>query len=425
MTSQNDNSVVSSDSEVLLRCEHVSKVFCANLKRSLWYGLQDIARDVGLLPGTKRNDGLLYPDSRPLRPGEFWANKDISFELRRGECLGLIGRNGAGKTTLLKMLNGVIKPDTGKITQKGKMGALIALGTGFNPLLSGRENIIANAMVLGLSKREIDEAIDEIIDFSDLRDFIDAPVRNYSSGMQVRLGFSIATVINPDILILDEVLAVGDASFRHKCYHRINKLMKRSAVILVSHSMDYIGLLATSVGLLDRGKMTLYKDVYEGIAAYNEMVSKNEAVEETNGLRVTAHYPPVKAVDVVVPSAVNYGEKLEVAIRITTDEPIEDAIVSFVLLNRNEQNVLCFHTGNNSKRITLPSGKNEICIIVDHLWLHQGDYKWSLNICQHGSIDHLVWYIQVGKVSVNRSGAPIGDIPYLPDPERYSVRSFT
>ena len=168
----------------LVRVEGVSKIFCRSLKRSLHYGLMDSLSDI--LPVGKRK----YDESGEpiLRKEEFWAVKDISFELRRGECLGLIGRNGAGKTTLLKMLNGLIKPDKGRIEMRGRVGALIALGAGFNPILTGRENIYVNGSILGISQIEIEDKIDEIIDFSEIREFIDSPVQSYSSGMAVQPG---------------------------------------------------------------------------------------------------------------------------------------------------------------------------------------------------------------------------------------------
>src|SRR5688572_10642614 len=193
-----------SDNDILIKVGGVSKKFCRSLKKSLWYGVQDICADLNPFTGngvTKKTRASLLTDAREerfatvpnassgLRKDEFWAVNDVSFELRRGECLGLIGRNGAGKTTLLKMLNGLFKPDSGAITMRGRVGALIALGAGFNPILSGRENIYVNASVLGLTKRETDKQMDDIIEFADLREFIHAPVQSYSSGMRVRLGF--------------------------------------------------------------------------------------------------------------------------------------------------------------------------------------------------------------------------------------------
>jgi lipopolysaccharide transport system ATP-binding protein len=246
---------------VLIKAENVSKKFCRSLKKSLWYGLKDIT---GELVG--RNGSHHH-----LRPDEFWAVNEVSFQLRRGECLGLIGCNGAGKTTLLKMLNGLIKPDRGRIEMSGRVGALIALGAGFNPILTGRENIYVNGSVLGLSKREINARINEIIDFADIGDFIDTPVQSYSSGMQVRLGFAIATALEPDILLLDEVLAVGDAAFRAKCYNRISKLQQRAAVIFVTHSMEQMTRVCTKALCLNSGNMVHMGSIELAIQAYCQL----------------------------------------------------------------------------------------------------------------------------------------------------------
>ncbi len=266
--------------EVLVRVQGVSKKFCRSLKKSLWYGVCDIGAELnpfrrrvaevagsGLLVagnGSKQDSSELATSDSPLvtphglRPDEFYAVRDVSFELRRGECLGLIGHNGAGKTTLLKMLNGLIKPDSGKITMRGRVGALIALGAGFNPILTGRENIYINGSVLGLSKKEIDGKIDEIIDFAEIGEFIDSPVQNYSSGMSVRLGFSIASSLSPDVLILDEVLAVGDDQFRLKCLARIGRLLSSGvAGILVTHQMQNIERICTRCNVMAHAKIAL------------------------------------------------------------------------------------------------------------------------------------------------------------------------
>ncbi len=217
--------------DTLVKVEGVSKKFCRSLKKSLWYGMQDLGREI---------TGQRHGGDGDLRPDEFWAVKDVSFELKRGECLGLVGHNGAGKTTLLKMLNGLVKPDAGQIQMRGRIGAIIALGAGFNPILTGRENIYVNASILGLSTLEINKKIDEIIDFAEIEEYIDMPVQSYSSGMSVRLGFAIATTIKTDVLILDEVLAVGDENFQAKCFKKIGDLLTDSAVILVSHQAHHI-----------------------------------------------------------------------------------------------------------------------------------------------------------------------------------------
>lgn len=235
--------------EVLIRVDKVSKKFCKDLKTSLKYGLLDISRE---LTGKSSYE--------TLRPKEFWAVSDISFQLKRGDCLALIGHNGAGKSTLLKMLNGLIKPDKGRIEMRGRVAALIELGAGFNPVLTGKENIYNNASILGLKKREIDALLDEIIDFSEIGDFIDMPVRYYSSGMKVRLGFAVASHLKPDVLILDEVLAVGDAGFRIKSFNKIKEVIRNAAVIFVSHSMPTVSRICNLGLFMDHGKSNYFGD---------------------------------------------------------------------------------------------------------------------------------------------------------------------
>ena len=260
--------------ETLIKVENVSKKFCRDLKKSLWYGVKDIAGEL-----TGRGNSL-----DDLRPGEFWSVNDVSFELKRGECLGLIGPNGAGKSTLLKMLNGLIKPDKGRITMRGRVGALIELGAGFNPILTGRENIYVNGAVLGFTKEEIDRKLDSIIEFSELKDFIETPVQNYSSGMKVRLGFAIAAQMEPDVLIIDEVLAVGDIGFRAKCFNAMNEIAKNAAVIFVSHAMPQVARVATDILLLDHGTPVYEgKDVEKGIEKYYDLFESEEKIVSGSG----------------------------------------------------------------------------------------------------------------------------------------------
>jgi lipopolysaccharide transport system ATP-binding protein len=246
--------------DVLVQVEQVSKKFCRSLKKSLWYGMKDLGNELIGGNGAGRDE---------LRPEEFWAVNDVSFELKRGECLGLIGRNGAGKTTLLKMLNGLIKPDKGRIEMKGRVGALIALGAGFNPILTGRENVYVAGAILGLKVKEIDDKYNSIVTFSELEEFMDTPVQSYSSGMQVRLGFAVAAQMEPDILLLDEVLAVGDAQFQIKCINVIRTLQERGVgIILVSHNMVNI-LRYSNAGLyLENGKIKSLGSIAEVTSLY-------------------------------------------------------------------------------------------------------------------------------------------------------------
>jgi lipopolysaccharide transport system ATP-binding protein len=245
--------------EILVEVSGLSKKFSRSLKRSMLYGLQDV---MGSMIG-------LDADGSRLRKDEFWAVKDVNFTLRRGECLGLIGRNGAGKSTLLKMLNGLIRPDQGSIVMRGKVGALIELGAGFNPLLTGRENIYINGQLLGFTKAEIDHKMQAILDFAEINEFIDSPVQNYSSGMKVRLGFAVAAQMEPDVLIIDEVLAVGDLGFVLKCFNAIDSLLDKAAVIFVSHNMPQVSRICSGIIMLEKGRMIFHEnDISRGIDLY-------------------------------------------------------------------------------------------------------------------------------------------------------------
>ncbi|MEL6495208.1 MAG: ABC transporter ATP-binding protein [Cyanobacteria bacterium J06623_7] len=249
------------EEQVLISVEDVSKKFCRNLKYSLFYGLRDIASEV---VGRSRHSHI-------LRSREFWALQNVSFQLKRGEALGLIGANGAGKSTLLRIISGLIHPDTGSIKVRGRVAPLIALSAGFNPILTGRENIYANMSILGLTKSEIDAKFEAVVDFAELWEAIDAPVQTYSSGMSARLGFACAIHVEPEILLIDEVLSVGDIKFRMKCHQRLAKLRERgTAFILVSHNSHSIFNICSSAIYLQRGKLLAAGNTERVIAKYEE-----------------------------------------------------------------------------------------------------------------------------------------------------------
>jgi ABC-type polysaccharide/polyol phosphate transport system ATPase subunit len=198
-----------------------------------------------------------------------WALKNISIDVPEGESLGIIGHNGAGKSTLLKVVSGVIKPVEGSVQVKGQIAPLIELSAGFDPELTGRENIYLNASILGFSRKEIDNKFDRIIEFSELQEFVDSPLKNYSSGMISRLGFSIATEVDPDILIIDEVLAVGDVSFKRKSMERILEFRKKGITIFfVSHNMEEIMTICSKVLWLDHGSKKMAGEPEAVISAY-------------------------------------------------------------------------------------------------------------------------------------------------------------
>jgi ABC-type polysaccharide/polyol phosphate transport system ATPase subunit len=200
-----------------------------------------------------------------------WAIRDVSFALRAGEVAGFIGRNGSGKTTLLQTVAGVLQPDRGRLTRRGEVSCLLSLGAGFNATLTGRENVFLNGTILGVPQQKIEESIEEVIDFSDLGSFIDAPVRTYSSGMVSRLGFSIAMLADPDVVILDEVIRAGDAAFREKAGNFLDRFRgQHKTVLIASHSMDLIQKQCDRVFWLDRGQLRMEGDPREVSEAYLE-----------------------------------------------------------------------------------------------------------------------------------------------------------
>ncbi len=206
------------------------------------------------------------------RKEDFWALKDVGFDVHRAEALGIIGHNGAGKSTILKLLSRITTPTTGQIMINGRLSALIEVGSGFHPELTGRENVYLNGSILGMMRREITKKLDSIVEFAELRQFIDTPVKRYSSGMYVRLGFSIAAHLDPDILLLDEVLAVGDASFQRKCIQRITELKKNgTTIVFISHDLRAVQQLCDRVILLKKGQIEADGNPAETIALYQSL----------------------------------------------------------------------------------------------------------------------------------------------------------
>jgi len=248
------------------------------------YSIAEVDRDARFGYRTLRETltGLAYAPIRRWRNGgnnstrnEFWALRDVSFDIQPGEVVGIIGRNGAGKSTLLKILSRITKPTLGEVALRGRVGSLLEVGTGFHPELTGRENIYLNGSILGMKRREIDRQFDEIVVFAGIEQFLDTPIKRYSSGMYVRLAFAVAAHLNPEILIVDEVLAVGDQAFQRKCIGRMGEIATSGrTVLLVSHDLPMLAKLSTSAVWLDRGQVMEAGAPSEVIAHYCELASR-------------------------------------------------------------------------------------------------------------------------------------------------------
>jgi lipopolysaccharide transport system ATP-binding protein len=237
------------EKKVLVSAQEVSKKFCKDLKRNMYYGIKDVLRQA---MGLK-------PDTGALRPYEFWALDKVSFDLFQGEILAVIGANGSGKTTLMRLLSSIYSLDGGEIRMNGvgKVTSIFALNVGMNPLFTGLENIYIKAAMFGMNRRELQEKLDFIIDFSELKDFLHAPVGNYSSGMKARLAYSVAIATEPNLFIIDEALAVGDSLFKAKCYDHLKEYVQQPdrAVIYVTNRIQKVMAVASRVIILDGGKL--------------------------------------------------------------------------------------------------------------------------------------------------------------------------
>jgi lipopolysaccharide transport system ATP-binding protein len=380
------------NSDVVLSVNGLSKKFCRNLKRSLFYGMQDIAQEV---------IGLRVSQDK-LRNKEFWALKDVSFQLRRGEALGLIGKNGSGKSTLLRTIAGLIKPDTGKVEVMGRVAPLIALGAGFNPVLTGRENIYVNMSILGMSKEEIDGRFDEVVEFAEIGDAIDMPVQNYSSGMAARLGFASAIHTQSDILLMDEVLAVGDIKFRCKCYRMLNKLRKNgTSIVLVSHSANSILSICDTGVYLSEGQLIATGEVSEIVNQYERDLfvreiettlgqisfpEKNKA--ESLGLDILSLCFKDKEGN-IIPTPV-CGKPVYFCIECKAHEEIKNACVDVLIKDQVGEGewMLRLTNAKDDRQLHILSGRQEIQMRMPYCCLRPGVFVMKLSI-QREKLDYL------------------------------------
>ncbi|HEY9699944.1 MAG TPA: ABC transporter ATP-binding protein [Trichocoleus sp.] len=370
-----------SSDEVVLSVQGISKKFCRSLKRSLFYGIQDIGSE---LVGAKRQ-------SDQLREGEFWALQDISLELRRGEALGLVGANGSGKTTLLRMISGLIKPDTGSIQIRGRVAPLIALGAGFSPILTGRENVYANMSILGLSTREIEAQFDQVVEFAEIGEAIDAPVQSYSSGMAARLGFACAIHTNPDILLIDEVLAVGDARFRAKCERRLSELLQQgTAFVLVSHFFQGILNICSSGIYLANGRLMASGNAREVMDRYEQdlfsiqrssgefpfvLPAKPEA-DQTGADILSIYFRNAAGKLINAPAT---GESVYFCVRCKVNRPVQKLSLFLAIYQPSRDNNLALHLSSayDNEMFEVAPGHYELRVHLPHFGLLPGSY--SLN----------------------------------------------
>jgi ABC-type polysaccharide/polyol phosphate transport system ATPase subunit len=309
---------------------------------------------------------------------EFWALKDVSFEIKRGEVVGIIGRNGAGKSTLLKILSRITEPTTGRIEIDGRVASLLEVGTGFHPELTGRENIFLNGAILGMSRIEIKSKFDEIVAFAEVEKFLDTPVKRYSSGMYVRLAFAVAAHLEPEILIVDEVLAVGDAQFQKKCLGKMQDVSRNEGrtVLFVSHNVAAITSLTERILYLQNGGLCFDGNVSEGIQAYLSKPSSSKAGEYLSS-KADSRVPYISSAMVIDSShggVHQSGDDFEVHFQLEHNEPINGACFSFQIVNYSRQPIIHCWLYDADSPLCRKSGPTKLVCKIPKLSLNIGNY---------------------------------------------------
>ncbi|MGK7915704.1 MAG: polysaccharide ABC transporter ATP-binding protein [Prochloraceae cyanobacterium] len=374
---------VSNKKNLAVSVNKVSKKFCRNLKKAYIYGLRDIGAEI---IGRTRL-------SSQLRAAEFWALRNVSFELEQGQSIGIVGLNGSGKSTLVRIIGGLYKPDTGSVNIRGRVATLNVLGAGFNPLLTGRENIYNNMSILGLSKKEIDRCFDEVINFSEIPDAIDSPVRTYSSGMRARLGFACAVFTVPKILLLDEVLAVGDRKFRTKCYRKLAEIRESgTSFIMVSHNPVVISRTCDSAIYLKKGRIVEQGDVDTVMQKYEEDWSGNTKQASVRTVKTASR---ASETGIAIQSVFFRNNASEPIPTVFSGEPVVlcvkcgisiESEIAFDVLIRNvkqEDVVLEMSSARDGNWFNISPGETELLLYLPYCGIRPGIYLAKINVFRH------------------------------------------
>lgn len=331
-------------SNYAIEFDNVSKKFARGEK---FDSLRDLLPAVAKMAFTRKKQ-------EDLEQKEFWALRNVSFKIGHGDALGIIGPNGSGKSTALKLLSGILKPNRGHISVRGRSSTLIELGAGFHPDLTGRENIYLNGTILGMRRAEIDKQFDAIVDFSELSEFLDTPVKRYSSGMHARLGFAVAAHVNPEVLIIDEVLSVGDYHFQEKCYAKMQEFVRNGAtLVFVSHNLTAISTLCKNVLVLRNGVPVFHGDVSSGIQKYHSFYEEDKKSSSVELLEVSLRSANGDEREVFEP-----GEKAILEIKIKALKGIRNSHPGLQVHTADGQLVFVTATSRlTNKKLTLGQGE--------------------------------------------------------------------
>lgn len=319
---------------------------------------------------------------------DFWALRDVSFAIEPGQVVGIIGRNGAGKSTLLKVLSRITEPTQGEILIRGRISSLLEVGTGFHPELSGRENVFLNGAILGMKRAEIRGKFDEIVEFAEMEKFIDTPVKRYSSGMYVRLAFAVAAHLEPEILIFDEVLAVGDQAFQQKCLGKMQQVATSHGrtILFVTHHMPAVRRLCERCVVLHKGEATPPIPVESAIEHYNRALNAGESAHDIDTSALPRDHGKGKSCRIARicakgESPLSYGSPLHLQITLECAETVKDVMVGVGFDTMDGSRVLTLDSDSQGGPLTLPRGQHQLSLRLDFFPLHPGQYSISVATC--------------------------------------------
>jgi len=366
-------------SDIAIRAEHLGKRYRIG-KRERYQTLRDTLTEAATAPfrWLRRR----APANAEAAPDHIWALKDVSFEIPRGEVVGIIGRNGAGKSTLLKVLSRITEPTEGQAEIHGRVGSLLEVGTGFHNELTGRENIYLNGAILGMPKAEIARKFDEIVAFAEIEKFLDTPVKHYSSGMYMRLAFAVAAHLEPDVIVVDEVLAVGDAAFQKKCLGKMGEAAKGGrTVIFVSHQLNQIRRLCERCIWLDAGSVRSVGPTYSVVTEYEAAMSSPAAgggSRENANARQKFRFAKWEILSprAAEPNAVATRGPIEVKFSVEVGRPLSMCFFGIALYNSQRQLLW----GNGVGHLDLPAGGHDLVYSFDSLPLQPGLYQWLVTL---------------------------------------------
>lgn len=372
----------------LIEVNGISKQYLIQHQQRAAYGsLRDELTAFGRNP-------LRYMNGKRQMPERFWALKDVTFSVDRGDCIGIVGRNGSGKSTLLKILSRIVEPTSGRAVLRGEAASLLEVGTGFHPELTGRENIYFNGSVLGMTRRQITSRFDEIVAFADTEKFLDTPVKFYSSGMYVRLAFAVAAHLDPEILIVDEVLAVGDASFQAKCLSKMSTTAKEGRTILfVSHNLHAVRRLCNKGLLLDSGNLVCAGSAEEVAAKYIQNIEDPVAAlplsrrKRDGNLTLEARFETItlgqeRTLD---GPKLDSTRPLTIQLHIESSRDIDRAVAVHIAIFSGGQMILRFESEHNGLTLRLRKGTNRVSCAIQPTYLSGGHYSLSCSMLYVGA----------------------------------------